>query len=180
MRPNESFIAQPVRSLQTMLRVVAAGDGRELSVIPDGIYGAQTAQEVSRFQRASGLPVTGVADQFTWEALVPAYDDALIRVNAAAPIEPILNPNQVIRFGESHPVLFLVQSMLLTLSRVYGSVGQPLLSGILDTPTADSICSFQVLSGLPLTGELDKVTWRHLTLHYPLASNLYTAGRRVD
>lgn len=180
MRPNESFISQPVRSLQTMLRVAAAGDGRNISVIPDGIYGRQTMNEVAGFQRRNGLPITGVTDQKTWDTLIPIYNDALIRVGPAHPLEIVLNPNEIIRRGDSHPVLYLVQSMLLVLSRLYHSVGQPTLSGILDLPTADSLGSFQTLSGLPATGDLDKVTWKHLTLQYPLAVNLQLSGRGVD
>ena len=38
MRPPESFIEQPVRSLQTMLRVIAEDDPTFPTVVPDGIY----------------------------------------------------------------------------------------------------------------------------------------------
>ena len=51
MRPNESFIAQPVRSLQTMLRVIAEQDGDLPSAVPDGIYGNDTVAAVTAFQR---------------------------------------------------------------------------------------------------------------------------------
>ena len=47
MRPPESFIEQPVRSLQTMLRVIAEDDDRFPTVVPDGIYGPTTMQAVS-------------------------------------------------------------------------------------------------------------------------------------
>ena len=159
MRPNESFIGQPIRSLQTMLRVIAEQDNRYSSVVPDGIYGNDTRNAVSTFQRRHGLPVTGVTDQDTWEAIVGVYDPALIQVAEAEPLYVVLNPNQVIRKGERHPHLYLVQ-------------GMPSHSGILDDPTADAIASFQYLSSLPMTGNLDKHTWKHLALHYPLAANL--------
>ena len=83
MRPAESFIGQPIRSLQTMLRVIAENDSRQPSVIPDGIYGTNTMTAVSAFQRRSGLPVTGMTDQATWEAIVSAYELALIEVDEA-------------------------------------------------------------------------------------------------
>lgn len=174
MRPVESFIGQPVRSLQTMLRIIAENDPSHPSVIPDGIYGPQTMAAVSAFQRRHGLPVTGVADQATWEAIVAAHEPALINIDAAQPIEVILNPNQVIRRGERHPVVGLAQAILLVLAEVYSSVGTPSQSGVLDDPTADSLSSFQMLSSLPMTGDLDKRTWKHLALQYSLASNLHT------
>ena len=172
MRPPESFIGQPIRSLQTMLRVVAENDPRHIPVIPDGIYGPETLQAVSAFQRLHGLPVTGVTDQQTWEMIVAIYETALTEQDSAYPLDIILNPSQIIRKGERHHHLYLVQSMLLVLSQVYNSVSQPSHTGILDSATEDSLASFQQLSGLPMTGQLDKHTWKHLALHYPLAANL--------
>ena len=92
MRPAESFIGQPIRSLQTMLRVIAENDPRHVSVIPDGIYGPETMRSVSAFQRMHGLPVTGVTDQATWEAIVAVYEPALIEQDEAEALFLILNP----------------------------------------------------------------------------------------
>lgn len=179
MKPAESFVRQPVRSLQTMLRTLAEDDEDLLSLIPDGIYGTQTRQAVTAFQRKYGIPVTGVADQATWERIVAAHRPALVRLGPAEPLRLILNPNQIIRRGESHPYLFLVQSMLTTLAEIYGSILTPGLSGILDEATAQSLLSFQYLSRLPQTGELDKVTWKHLALQYPLAVNIQQSQNRT-
>ena len=172
MRPAESFVGQPIRSLQTMLRVIAENDPRHVPVIPDGIYGPETTQAVSAFQRLHGIPVTGVTDQNTWEAVVAVYEPALIEQDEAFGLNIILEPGQIIRKGERHPHLYLVQGMLMVLSEVFESIGQPSQNGILDSPTADAIASFQYLSGLPSTGNLDKQTWKHLALQYPLAANL--------
>ena len=172
MRPEESFIGQPIRSLQTMLQVIAEQDPSHETLIPDGIYGPATVSAVATFQRKHGLPVTGITDQNTWEQIRAVYEPALIFVTEAQSVDIILNPNQVIRRGERNPNLYLVQAMLMVLSEVYRSVGQPSMSGILDEATADSIASFQGLNTLPMTGQLDKRTWKHLALHYPLAANL--------
>ena len=172
MRPAESFIGQPIRSLQTMLRVIAEDDPTHLSIVPDGIYGPETVNAVTIFQRKHGLPSTGITDQLTWEAIVREYNPALIRIDEAYPLYVILNPGQEIQKGERHPNLLLVQSMLTVLAEVYSSIGTPSLSGLLDDVTSDSIASFQYLNGLPMTGNLDKRTWKHIVLHYPLAANL--------
>ena len=172
MRPDESFLQQPVRSLQTMLRILAGQDDRHLTVIPDGIYGQSTVAAVSNFQQLHGLPVTGVADQDTWETIVAEYEPALILIDEAQPLEIILNPNEVLRRGAKSPYLRVAQALLWELSETYGSVGRPSQNGILDALTADSLSSFQALNGLPMTGELDKITWKQLALHFPLAANL--------
>ncbi len=173
MRPLESFVGQPIRSLQTMLRVIAEDDPRHKALIPDGIYGGETMAAVTRFQQLHGLPATGVADQNTWEAIVAEYTPALISVDEAEPVAVILNPGQVIRRGERHPVIFVAQGMLAVLGDVYKSIGTPGQTGILDAPTADALASFQELHSIPMTGSLDKRTWKYLALHYPLAANLF-------
>lgn len=174
MRPRESFVGQPIRSLQTMLRVIAEYDDRHPSVVPDGIYGADTARAVSTFQRRYGLPVTGVTDQATWDAIVPVYQNALVEIDQAQSLSIILNPSQVIHRGEKNPNIYLVQAMLTILSQVYASIPLPGFSGILDISTSASLSAFQSLSLLPVTGELNKQTWRHLALHYPMAANIMT------
>lgn len=171
MRPEESFIGQPIRSLQTMLRVIGENTAAPVSLIPDGIYGPETVRSVSAFQRSHGLPVTGMADQATWDAIVAVYEPTLVEQGQAQVLEIILNPGQVIRRGERHPHLYLVQSMLLTLNAVYGSIGLVSVNGILDDATEDALFDFQRLSGLPSTGHLDKNTWKALALQYPLAVN---------
>lgn len=180
MRPGESFVGQPVRSLQTMLRTLAEHDNRYNTVIPDGIYGPQTVAAVSVFQRNHGIPVTGVTDQFTWDAISAAYEPALIYVDEAQRLDIILNPNEVLIQGDESPYLYVAQALLTVLSQVYASIGTPSRNGILDTPTADSLSSFQALSGLPMTGNLDKITWKHLALHFPLAANKGQGQSQAD
>ena len=172
MRPSESFLGQPIRSLQTMLRVIAENDPSHVRIVPDGIYGPETVKAVSVFQRNHGLRVSGITDQDTWEAIVSVFEPALVEQDAAASLDVRLNPGQVIRKGERHPHLYLVQGMLAVLAETYGSIGRPGINGLLDEATADALAAFQNLSGLPMTGHLDKHTWKHLALQYPLAANL--------
>lgn len=177
MRPAESFVGQPIRSLQTMLRVIAENDSSYPTVIPDGIYGPELMQAVSFFQRQHGMPVTGVTDLDTWDAVMASYRTALTEQDRAQTLEIILNPGQVIVRGEYNPVMYLVQGMLLAMADIYQSITRPSQNGTLDEATADAISSFQALSGLPMTGALDKHTWKHLALQFPLSTNLSQAKK---
>lgn len=174
MKPEAFFNGRPIRSLQTMLRVIGEQREQDITLVPDGIYGKQTMDAVSRFQRSAGIPVTGTADLSTWEAIVEEYDEALIYVSEAQPVDVVLNANQVIRRGESHPHVYLLQSMLIVISQAFGSVPAPSVTGVMDIATSESLGAFQALSGLPVTGELDKKTWKVLALQYPVAVNLLT------
>ena len=168
MRPGESFIEQPVRSLQTMLRVLAEDDRKLPTVVPDGIYGPDTMQAVSAFQRRIALPVTGITDQNTWNNIVLAYEPALIRISKAEPIEIIMDPGTEYQVNDTSPYIYLLQSMLTQLSKDHPGIITPTHSGILDPQTSESLSGFQNLAGLPVTGTLDKVTWKHLVHHFSL------------
>ena len=170
MRPPESFVAQPVRSLQTMLRVIAQEDKTQPSVVPDGIYGEQTQGAVSVFQRNHGLPPTGITDQATWEAIYAVYVPAMVSIGPAQPLELILEPGQVIGRGSRDPNVYVIQAVLQVLSDAYASISPPGMSGVLDEATSQSLSSFQELSGLPASGTLDKMTWKQMAIHYPLAT----------
>ena len=171
MKPQESFVDQPIRSLQTLLRTIARIEPGQMNVMPDGIYGSQTAAAVRSFQRRMGLNPTGVVDQNTHEHLVREFERAKIETEPAQPIRATLEPGQVLRRGEKHPALYLVQSMLTVLHDLVPAISAPTHSGILDPQTADALTSFQTYAALPPTGELDKRTGRDLALHFALAAD---------
>ena len=171
MRPEESFAGQSVRALQTMLRVIGEADGTVPPLVPDGIYGQSTISAVSAFQRQNGLPPTGITDQATWEAIAEAYDPALVRVGEAQPVEIILEADQVFRRGDKSPYLYLMQAILRSLSEDFHTIEPPEVSGTLDSTTIQALAAFQLLAGLPPTGELDRMTWRYLAHHFSLFAN---------
>lgn len=173
MRPPESFIGQPIRSLQTMLQWIAANENLQTRMIPDGIYGPETVHTVSQFQRLHGLPITGVTNQATWDAIVSCFETALVNQGPAASLNILIRPGQIVHPGEETANLYLVQSMLHIIGKAYSCLDCSTMNGLLDRSTADALTSFQMLSGLPITGCLDLMTWKHIALHYPLASILH-------
>ena len=172
MRPDESFVGQPVRSLQTMLRTIAQVDPRQVSVIPDGVYSPQTTQAVRSFQENNGLEPTGFTDQDTWERIVEAFRPADVEVSPAQPIYISLNPGQTFSPGDRHHHLLLVQAMLNLLAETWSEFPAVGFTGVLDRETEEALRYFQKLSVLPVTGVLDKNTWKQLVLHHANASNI--------
>ena len=171
MKPAESFVDQPIRSLQTMLRTIAGIEPGQINVMPDGVYGPQTAAAVRSFQRRQGLNPTGVVDQATHERIVQEYERAYIEAEKAQPVQITLEPGQVIRRGERNNHVYLAQSMLTVLHLLDNKIPAPPHTGVLDPATAESLAAFQTAAGLPPTGEIDKRTWKDLSLYYTLAAD---------
>lgn len=171
MKPASSFLSQPVRSLQTMLRTIAKAMPEDYSdLIPDGIYGPQTRQAVVRFQQQHELPATGITNQITWERISAVYQRIRPEVLSTHPLHVKLMACEDILPGEVYSCLYLVQAMLLAIANRYGCLPVPPMSGMLDSGTMEAISGFQRLSGLPVTGRPDKTTWKHLVLQFTLLS----------
>ena len=88
----EDYINRPVRSLQTMLRVLSTIFPVLLNVNPDGIYGESTKNAVSAFQRFAHLPATGIAETETWNALAAAACNRLFSEMRGGPRRDCLIP----------------------------------------------------------------------------------------
>ena len=164
MEPNNDarFLGRSVTSLQTMLRVIALQDSACPMVIPDGIYGEQTAGAVTVQQKRAGLPQTGITDFATWQAICAAFQAALVEVEPAAPLDLVMNPNQVILAGSNNLHVLLIQAMLQSLHEVYANVDPCVLTGTCDEQTVCAIKSVQRCCGMPESGILDKRLWQLL------------------
>ena len=61
-----------------------------------------------------------------------------------------------------------MQTLLIWLSKDYEDINEPEHTGIFDEKTQQALADFQIIAGLASTGELDKVTWKHLSRHFTL------------
>ena len=119
-----------VRSLQQLL----TGAGYDAGVI-DGIFGPLTESAVEAFQSANDLPVTGLVDQDTWDAL-----------NA----EP---PEILMQRGDTGADVRTLQLLLASAGFNPGPI-----DGIFGGLTESAVTSFQTSHDLPVTGQVDQAT----------------------
>ena len=159
---------QNIRNLQLMLRVIAVTTGEIPPVVPDGIYGRETAASVRAFQRAAGLPVTGKIDEATWSSILNAYQFLAPRTQEPAPLQILLNRDDTIGPTSDGGHVYLVQAMFAALHRLLQNIPAVTVNGTYDAATAQAVRAVQGLSGLPETGLVDRRTWLALTSLYRL------------
>lgn len=162
----------PVFDLQTQLQTVLP----DCCINPDGIFGSETKDALSKFQEAHSIPVTGEADLDTWECLQTVYQEELVKQSEAEPLQIVLQPNQVLKKEEDNLHCYLIQAILLALSELYLELPKVRMTGKNDAQTQNAIMWLQKKSGLAQTGELDKITWRHLSHQYRCAVGDGTGG----
>jgi DNA-binding XRE family transcriptional regulator len=107
---------------------------RSYDLADDGLFGPITETTVKSFQVKQGLAVTGTVDSDTWERLVVAVGRG--------------------SRGDS------VRALQLQL--VEGHSARLAVDGDFGPETETAVLRFQEQAGLPITGVVDHLTWRHL------------------
>ncbi len=170
MATNPRTESDARQNLQRYLRQLAYFDDSIPFVPIDGNSGSATTDAIRAFQARRGLPVTGVADQATWEAI---YEEYLISLEEEAP-PSLFSPfpseprDYALREGDEGFAVSAIQHMLEEIS-VFFPIGSINVTGIYDEATRDAISELQARYLLPVTGETDKLTWNALVRLYDSA-----------
>lgn len=170
MRKNPlNYLGAPILSLQAMLAVLSKSGIGIPAVIPDGLYGPETARAVTEFQRLHALPETGQTDHTTWNHIVDAFTRLSPLVLPAAPLEAVWQPMQTISAGEKNLQLHVIQGMLSALRHVFPQMPPLRVTGVHDADSVRAVRWLQRKSGLRDDGVLTQIDWLYLAGLYRLA-----------
>jgi peptidoglycan hydrolase-like protein with peptidoglycan-binding domain len=107
----------------------------------DGSFGPLTQTATEEFQKQAGLPVTGVVDAATWQAL------------------PNGNPMPVLQEGSSGPAVQALQTVLTNSAPGLWNVTPQGTDGTFGPNTAASVRAFQTWARLSPNGVVGQSTW---------------------
>lgn len=147
---------EEIRQIQMMLREISFFDERIERIIPDGIYGEQTANSVRSFQRNNNLYETGVVDNDTWDRIVEVYDKT-IEDNKRNVLIQIIDEGAIpITVGDSSISLYVIQAMILALSEYFDNIEAIEVTGVFDAPTQSEVEKLQIISGITPNAQIDR------------------------
>ena len=160
-----------VRNIQRYLRALSYS--KEYSDVlsrrppADGIFEDTTEAAVRAFQESFGLPSTGRVDKATHDALYGEYQKAESRSDRSAQLVlfPTTPDGYSIGIGERSLTVYVIQALLRELSAahdIFEELDESFVNGTYDEATAKSIRDYQRLARLPVTGEVDLLTWNYL------------------
>ena len=159
---------EAIRNLQRYLRHLSYFYD-EIDPVPiDGVFDTATESALRAFQKTQGLPVTGRADQESFERLFEAYTRS--NTQKSAPIRIALFPQipeaYTIELGDTQFLVRMIQYALSELGAVYEGLDGVPQNGIYDEATANAVKRFQALHALPQNGGVDRATWNALADAY--------------
>lgn len=154
-----------VRELQQNLRIVRRERDGETDVPVDGFFGPLTTEAVRRSQQESGLPVNGIVDRATWDAVALAAQEIVYLHSLPIPVQAFHMGQAPLQVGDTAVGVRILQVMLLDLADRFVNlyVTEP-VSGVYTAHTADAVRKLQEYAGLSPNGIVDKPTWDAITI----------------
>jgi peptidoglycan hydrolase-like protein with peptidoglycan-binding domain len=116
-----------------------------LALVVDGEFGTQTETATKEFQKQAGLPVTGVVDDATWQAL------------------PTGLPLPVLRLGAKGDLVRNLQTILTMGAFDLWETTPQGIDGAFGGNTEASVRAFQKWARIQVDGEVGSQTWNALS-----------------
>ena len=161
------YRGQGASDLQYFLRFIAQFDPAVSAPAIDGVFGAETEESVRSFQRQYGLPVTGVVNTATWQAIYDAYQGMLASLPAgyfSDSTEPY--PGFPVRLGSRGEEVRRIQNYLNVISDAYPQIPKLSPDGVFGPSTQAAVLAFQSLFGLREDGVVALNTYNRIAETY--------------
>ena len=152
--------------LQSYLRNIGRHDSDIPNVIPDGIFGDETAAAVLSFQRKYGLTENGVVDFATWKKITEENRKAVFIYSQPRQVAQISNEDLPLSFGMRNNAVFHLKTMLLYLGQKHSNFNEVTVGDLFDEETLISVRQWQRALRVPDDGVVDKITWNLLADYY--------------
>ena len=140
---------EEIRQIQRMLREISFFDENIERVIPDGIYGEQTA--------SSNLYETGSVDNDTWDKIIEVYD-RIIEENKRNVLVQIIDEGAIpFTVGDGGASLYVIQAMMLALAEYFENIDSVDVTGVFDAKTQKAAEQIQIISGITPNAQIDRI-----------------------
>lgn len=152
-----TFPVDAVQELHAALHAVAAAYP-EAPPVSDaqGVYGKNTAAAVAAFQRRQGLPVTGIADLDTWNALHEHHRH--LQRQQHIQDTTVFGGQLPLKPGDTGDAVLALQTLLDPIAASCSNLNSGAINGHYHPDTAQCVADLQEICTLPVTGIVDAFT----------------------
>ncbi len=150
-----------IRQVQKFLHFISdKRDSKIPRVSIDGIYGEETREAVSEFQRQNNLSVNGEVDRITFDLLYEAYSDIL---NFRLATDFIITGEDFpFKLGDQSDDVLIINLLLRELEKSYGDIGTVNKSNYFSHDTENTVRALQKIFAVEQTGIVDRILFQRL------------------
>ena len=172
---SRGAVGDGVRTVQYYLSYIALFVPSVISAGFDGSYGPTTESSVRSFQRAYGLPETGVVNRQTFDRLESVYRSMISN------IEYRFSPGRILPFfgrvigeGAEGDDVRALQEYLNYIAQTYSEIPRVTVDGVYGPATAEQVRAFKRIFGIPGDGvRVNAPLWNSIASIY---DDLYTGS----
>ncbi len=129
----------------------------------NGIFDVQTQNSVKKFQEIFNLPINGTVDKATWYKIKEKYIGVkrlseLISEGLTYDEIAVQYPSKL-SVGMKGYAVTIIQYYLNVIAYFNNNLNLTSLNGDFDSKTENAVKEFQAYYGIPITGEVDKLTY---------------------
>ncbi len=132
----------------------------------DGIFGEETENAVRRFQRVFNLTEDGIVGKATWYRIINLYVGILqlseLNSEGQTFLGNAVQYANTLSIGDTGEGVRVIQYFLSVLSAFNNFIPPVSIDGTFGPATENSVRSFQLNNGLPVTGIVDEATWNSM------------------
>lgn len=158
---SEGTRSSSVIALQYYLAYISLFIPTVIEPVVDGDFGTGTTNSVKSYQRAYGLPETGIVDEGTWNSIEETYYGILRSIPYEFDEGLILPyPGRVLRIGVEGDDVRALQEYLNYISNTYTDIPKIGIDGVFGQSTASAVRAFKERFDIPGNSErVDAQTW---------------------
>ena len=157
----------PTLQIQRILRNLDYLESGAAKIKPDGIYGDDTRELVTRFQEKYGLNPTGVVNKETWDLLhsiEEARQDASLLAKSVH-IFPMFEGYEILPNSKDN-IIYVIQHMLNEVLSEHDDYKELSFTGVYDSETQNAIKALQRKALQDANGKIDAKTFNLLADEY--------------
>lgn len=164
-----------VLTLQYYLSYISTFIPSVLDTAVDGSFGEGTRSSVISFQKAYGLPETGIVDRAVWDEIENIYYSLLRSINYQfKPGDPLPFPGRVLRPGTEGDDVRALQEYLNFISNTYPEIPKLTIDGVFGPGTGAAVSAF--IKEFDLPGNPERVTAQVWDAIVNIYDDLYNGG----
>lgn len=157
----------PVETVQLYLLILSYFIPQIPPVTVDGIFGDETYNAVTAFQRYAGLTPDGIVGRNTWNAIINEFDNIAYNLQSDYGIlSTIPAPGYILTTGSRGDTVRTMQEYINVIAKSNPEVPTVTVDGIYGDETANAVRVIQRLNGIEQTGEIGPVTWNAIVSMY--------------
>lgn len=158
---QNGYIGIGVNKIQGYLNIFQSRGLIRTRNLQDGVFGTNTKNAIMEFQQYTNLPVNGIVDETTFDAII----NTLKELNVY-PFIPVASNSFYLSMNQQGLAVYMMQKCLNAIADTTPCLRMVALDGYYGEGTREMVSMYQYLKNLGIDGIIGSRTWDEIVNDY--------------